>query len=634
MEVTPPPAALDASFDLVNRQDAADKAIEAIRSDVDEVKSRLDRVSRAAARPALDGSAPQSPEVKSFVDGYLRHGRIDELKSLTGAVPGDGGYAVPHEIDVLIAARLKALSPIRAIAQVVQTGTAGYRKLIATGGAASGWVSEIAARPETATPVFAEIIPPAGELYANPAASQAMLDDAVFDLQSWLADEIAMEFARAEGAAFVNGSGTNQPKGFLGAPTSTAGDASRTFGTLQHVASGNASTLGSSPELTLIDLVHTLKPGHRQNATWVMNSVTLAEVRKLKATDGSFIWQPGLLDGQPDRLLGYPVVEAADMPDIAADALPIAFGNFQAGYLIAERNATAILRDPFTNKPFVHFYATKRIGGQVLDSDAIKLLKISCGRGPFLQPGDRHEAAYRHASGAGAGGARRAQAVARHHYHAGRRAARRAAARRAGHVRGVHRQHAARRRMRGDAAARRRLAAAFDPAGPGDYRRLRRGRRRDPERSCKRRLGHRARCRRRRAGAGHFARRSGRLRGALHRRPRRELGRPAGRLATGRHAPCRASASRARVQWGGAFAAGRGRGAVAPVAADAPDMIRAQADTGFVARLTARARALGDARAERQALARTEDARAEDARPENARRWRRAGLLWPLFAKG
>lgn len=372
MESTP----LETSFDLVARQDATDAAVTALQTDVDEVKSRLDRVSRAAARPAIAG-ASASPEVKGFVDGYLRHGRETELKSLSGTVPADGGYAVPQEIDALIASRLKAISPIRSIAQVVQTGSAGYRKLVTTGGTASGWVSETAGRPGTGTPNFAEIAPPTGELYANPAASQAMLDDAMFDIESWLADEIAMEFARAEGAAFVNGSGVNQPKGFLSAPNSAADDATRAFGTLQFLASGNATGLGGLIELVLIDLVHTLKAGHRQGASWVMNSATLAEVRKLKTTDGAFLWQPGLVDGQPDRLLGYPVVEAEDMPDIAANACPIAFGNFRAGYLIAERSATSILRDPFTNKPFVHFYATKRIGGQVLDSDAIKLLKIA-----------------------------------------------------------------------------------------------------------------------------------------------------------------------------------------------------------------------------------------------------------------
>lgn len=368
---------LDASFDLVTRQDATDEAVTALRGDVDEVKMRLDRVSRAASRPALAGGSLASPEVKGFVDGYLRQGRDAELKSISGAVLSDGGYAVPREIDAVISKTLLKLSPIRTIAQVVQVGTAGYRKLITTGGTASGWVSETTARPMTNTPTFVEIVPPSGELYANPAASQAMLDDAAFNLESWLANEIAMEFARAEGAAFVNGTGTNQPRGFLAAPTSALTDATRPFGTLQFTASGNATTLGTNPELKLIDMVHALKAGHRQGASWVMNAATLAEVRKLKATDGSFLWQPGIMEGQPDRLIGYPVVEAGDMPDIAANAFPIAFGNFQAGYLIAERAATTILRDPFTNKPFVHFYAVKRIGGQVLDSEAIKLFRIA-----------------------------------------------------------------------------------------------------------------------------------------------------------------------------------------------------------------------------------------------------------------
>lgn len=366
----------DASFDILARQDRADAEIATLKSDVTEVKARVDRIAVAAQRPALSAAAAAAPEVKGFVDGYLRRGSTLELKSISGAVLSDGGYAVPREIDALIARQLVAASPIRAIAQVVQTGSAGYRKLIATGQSASGWVSETAGRPETDTPDFAEIAPPTGELYANPAASQAMLDDAGFDIEAWLAEEIASEFARAEGAAFVSGSGVNRPKGFLTQPTSALGDTTRAFGTLQYVGSGAAATLGSDPDERLIDLVHSLKAGHRQGAAFVMNAKTLAEVRKLKTADGAFLWQPGMVEGQADRLLGYPVVEAADMPDIAAGAFPIAFGNFRAGYLIAERTATQILRDPFTNKPFVHFYATKRVGGQVLDSAAIKLLKI------------------------------------------------------------------------------------------------------------------------------------------------------------------------------------------------------------------------------------------------------------------
>lgn len=376
---TPAADALDASFDIVARQDAADAAITALRGDVDEVKARLDKVARAASRPAIGGSAASAadaPEVKSFVDGYLRRGRETELKSITATPNADGGFAVPRQIDAAIVSRLARISPIRSIAQVVQTGSSGYRKLVSISGFASGWVSEAAPRPETGTPQFAEIAPPSGDLYANPAASQLMLDDVGFDLEAWLANEVATEFARAEGAAFVSGTGVNQPEGFLTVPQATAEDGVRAFGSLQYLGSGSATGLGTSLDTRLIDLVHSLRSGHRQGAVFVMNATTLAAVRKLKTADGAFLWQPGLVEGQPDRLLGYPVVEAADMPNVAAGTFPIAFGNFRHGYLIAERSATRVLRDPFTNKPFVHFYTTKRIGGKVLDSNAIKLLKI------------------------------------------------------------------------------------------------------------------------------------------------------------------------------------------------------------------------------------------------------------------
>jgi len=373
---------LEASFDAVLIAEETDnhgKAIAALRGDVDGLKGQVDAIGKVAARPALDGAKgmPSSPAAQDFVAKYLRRGEQAgvELKSFSGASGPEGGFAVPQEIDALIGATLKDISPIRSIATVVQTGTAGYRKLVTTGGTPSGWVSETAGRPETDTPDFNEIAPPSGELYANPAASQAMLDDAAFDVESWLADEIAREFARAEGAAFVGGSGVNQPRGFLNAAVTDESDDVRAFGSLQYVASGSSGSFAS--EDVLVDLVHTLRPAYRQGASFVMNSSTLAQIRKFKTADGAFLWQPSLANGQPATLLGYPVVEAEDMPDIAADSLAIAFGNFRAGYLIAERRATHILRDPFTNKPFVHFYATKRVGGQLMNSEAIKLMQFS-----------------------------------------------------------------------------------------------------------------------------------------------------------------------------------------------------------------------------------------------------------------
>ena len=189
---------------------------------------------------------------------------------------------------------------------------------------------------------------------------------------------IGREFARAEGIAFVTGDGVNKPRGFLTAANSAADDNARPFGTLQFVTSGAAAAFAATnPQDRLIDLVHSLAAPYRQGAKWVMNSATLARVRKMKDLDGGFIWQPALAADQPATLLGYPVIEVAAMPDVAADSLSIAFGNFQAGYIIAQRRDTVVLRDPFTNKPFVNFYATKRVGGTVVDSRAIKLMRFN-----------------------------------------------------------------------------------------------------------------------------------------------------------------------------------------------------------------------------------------------------------------
>ncbi|GGD98739.1 phage capsid protein [Polymorphobacter glacialis] len=331
---------------------------------------------RSVERPALAGAKNDG-----FGGGYLRMGNqegSEGVKSATIGTGPKGGVAVPIEIDAVIDRVLRAQSPIRSIAQVVDIGSANYRKLITTTGVVSGWVSETASRAETDTPDFAEIAPPMGELYANPAASQAMLDDAMFNVESWLGEEIGREFARAEGVAFVTGDGVNKPRGFLTVPNSVLGDATRAFGTLQFVTSGAAGGFAASnPQDKLIDLVHALAAPYRQGASWVMNSATLARVRKMKDLDGAFLWQPALAADQPATLLGYPVIEADAMPDVAADSLSIAFGNFQAGYLVAQRRETVVLRDPFSNKPFVHFYATKRVGGVVVDSRAIKLMKFS-----------------------------------------------------------------------------------------------------------------------------------------------------------------------------------------------------------------------------------------------------------------
>src|SRR3954471_4165372 len=240
--------ALEASFEALEQDE---DELGRLREEMAQLKGRIDAQAIAGGRPALSGArAGGSP----FVESYLRKGLESgvEVKALAGTTDAAGGYAVPEEIDSEIGRLLTSISPIRAIANVVRVGSAGYRKLVTAGGTPSGWVGETAARPETGTPTFIEVAPPSGELYANPAASQAMLDDAAFDVEAWLASEIATEFARAEGSAFVSGNGVNRPKGFLAGATSAQGDSTRPFGPLQYLATGAAGGFGASPGDKLI----------------------------------------------------------------------------------------------------------------------------------------------------------------------------------------------------------------------------------------------------------------------------------------------------------------------------------------------------------------------------------------------
>ena len=371
---------LEASFEALERDE---EGVQALKDELALLKRRIDEGVIAGQRVPLVGSGldgVKSAAASNFVEQYLRKGIESglELKAIGSSTDALGGFAVPREIDEAIDKTLLAISPIRAIANVVKVGTSGYRKLVSTGGTPSGWVGFEAARPMTNTGTFSEIVPANGDLYANPAASQQMLDDAMFDVEAWLASEIAGEFARAEGMAFVKGTGVAQPLGFIASPNAITADGVRPMGTLQTIGTGALGAFpAANPTDKLLDLVQTLRQPYRQGAVFVMNSTTATVIRKFKTTDGAYIWQPGLASGVPSTLLGYPVVEAEDMPDIVANSLSIAFGNFKAGYTIAERAATQILRDPFTNKPYVHFYATKRVGGQVTNSESIKLLRFA-----------------------------------------------------------------------------------------------------------------------------------------------------------------------------------------------------------------------------------------------------------------
>ncbi|MHA6288264.1 phage major capsid protein [Maricaulis sp. CAU 1757] len=343
---------------------------------LDEQKSALERLVLSGARPDLNPTV--KPAGSAAWARYMRHGDTAELaeaKSASAGSDADGGYVVPAETEARIDRMLAEVSPVRAIAQVRQTSSGLYRKPVSRGGAAAGWVGETAARPETATPTLDLLDFPVGELYAMPAATQHLLDDAMVDIDDWLAAEVRDVFAVQEGAAFINGSGIDQPRGLLDYPVAAAG--SEAFGQIGYVATGTSGGFDAAdPVDALIELVHAPKAGYRARGRFVMNRRTISQVRRFKDADGNYLWQPSLTEAGASTLLGYPVTEAEDMPDVAADSFAIAFGDFRQGYLIIDRQGVDVLRDPYSAKPYVLFYTTKRVGGGVQDFEAIKLLKF------------------------------------------------------------------------------------------------------------------------------------------------------------------------------------------------------------------------------------------------------------------
>ena len=343
------------------------------------------RAQRAALGPdGADGQKAVASQHRKAFNDFVRKG-VDaglaelERKALSIGSAADGGYALPEEIAAQVQAKLVDISPIRSIATVVTCSTDDYKRLIDIRGTASGWVGETAARTATNTPQLAERAAFMGEVYANLTASQRSLDDVFFDVEGWVADSVATEFGRAEGAAFVVGTGTNQPKGFGAYTTAATADGSRADGTIEHVATGVAGDWAASNKGdTLVTLVYKLKAGHRAGASWVTNKALLGEIRAFKeSTTNAYLWQPGLAAGQPSTLLGYPIVEPEDVVAKGASTLSIFFGNFKNGYCIVDRVGIRTLRDPFTNKPNVQFYSTKRVGGMLLDSEAIKCVKFA-----------------------------------------------------------------------------------------------------------------------------------------------------------------------------------------------------------------------------------------------------------------
>ncbi|HEY8125324.1 MAG TPA: phage major capsid protein [Methylocystis sp.] len=351
---------------------------------LDDTKSRLDRLALEMSRPRIGGKLVDDHsgrEHKSAFNHYMRSGEASGLKALEakalsrGSGP-DGGYLVPLPTEREVLRRLAKFSPIRAISSVREISGASLRRAFSTTGPAAGWVAEADPRPQTNNQQLADMTFPAMELYAMPAATQALLDDAVVDIEQWIAEEVQTAFAEQEGAAFVTGDGVNRPKGFLS--YTTVADASWSWGNIGYVATGHAGAFAATdPSDALVNLVYALRAGFRQNGKFVMGRRVQSLVRQFKTTTGDYIWAPPATADAGASLMNFPVIEAEDMPDPAANSLSIAFGDFERGYVVVDRVGIRVLRDPYSAKPYVLFYTTKRVGGGVQNFEAIKLLKFA-----------------------------------------------------------------------------------------------------------------------------------------------------------------------------------------------------------------------------------------------------------------
>jgi len=410
-------SANDARLAEIAKRGAADPLLDEKLSRIDavldaqaEIKKRIEQAETRAARPGGAGEAGAGADTaealayRSAFLGWVRNPRDpraemrmrETAKALQNRSMNDdgfetraaqtvtstgsaGGFALPEIIERTIARLSVDISPIRQIATVRAVGSPDYKELFDVNGSAFEWVGEAGTRSQTNTPDLAEVAPTFGTASARPRASEESLDDLFFDVENWLVTSAAEAMAQGEGLAFVSGNGTNRPTGFLAGPTPvTTADASRAFGTLQYVASGQAAAMPTSPDI-FYDLVYSLRARYRANARFVTSKLVLSALRKYREGSGTgqYLWQPSLSMGQPETFLGYPITEAEDMPAVGANTFPLAFGDFREGYLIADRVGMRMTRDEITLPGFVQFYIRRRVGGRIRNSQAIKLLKIA-----------------------------------------------------------------------------------------------------------------------------------------------------------------------------------------------------------------------------------------------------------------
>ncbi|PWR24565.1 phage major capsid protein [Zavarzinia aquatilis] len=374
-------------IDAVRKDVLQTEKVDRINASIEEYGRELDRVNAQLAALKVGAGAAASVDParaahRSAFDTFFRKGaeaglRDLEIKAqLTTQSDPDGGYLVPVEMETTINRVLGTVSTFRSVAQVLPIGTSTYTKEVSMGGATAGWVGEEDARTETATPTLRQLEFPVAEIYAEPYATQTVLDDARIDIEAWLAGEVSTTFAEMEGAAFIAGNGVKKPRGILS--YDTVANASYAWGKIGFVVTGGASGFAASaPADAFVDLYHGLKQGYRGNARFIMSDATLAAVRKLKDGQGNYLWAPPTVAEAPSTILGKPVLTDDNMPSMSAGTFPVAFGDFARGYLIVDRIGIRVLRNPYKVNGKVAFYTTKRVGGGVQNFEAIKLLKVA-----------------------------------------------------------------------------------------------------------------------------------------------------------------------------------------------------------------------------------------------------------------
>ena len=355
-----------------------DEKVNRMNAEISSLEDKLGSLNAALRRPATDGSkSSYSTAHQKAFQTYIRSGLETDLveegqKALSVGSEPDGGYLAPAEVSSQMIKTLEDHSPFRKLATVITIGSDALDMMVDRESFGAGWVAEAAQRDETDTAKFAKIRIPTHEQYAEPRITQKLLDDANIDIEAWMLDKIAAKMASDESQAFVKGDGQGRPKGFLSYPTG------KNWGVIQAHSTGKDAAFDEDfAESVLLDTVYSLKAVYLNEASWVMSRSTLAMIRKMRTENGQPLWQPSLMLGQPSTLLGYPVHALEDMPVVAKDSLSIAFGNFKQAYTIVDRQGLRILRDPFTSKPYVKFYTTKRVGGDVTNFEALKLIKFS-----------------------------------------------------------------------------------------------------------------------------------------------------------------------------------------------------------------------------------------------------------------